>query len=323
MKAFPLSIALGTAAVGLLFYGLSSRSEAAGPLARFPEVAPAAGFPVEVVLPDGSELAFEVPPRRVLPANAGAVDLLSLLVDPERVVAVPDQTDGFSRLEVDASGWGEVRRFDRYAGEVVLALEPDLVLTHSWQSPETSALLRGEGVPVIPLPIPETWDEVLDTLRLLARLLDAEERAAQVEGELDARVADLARRVPAGTPPRVLSYANFGAGGSTAGRTTTLDIVFGLAGLTNAATEAGIDGYAEIDHERLLTIDPDVIIVDAGEGERGSPPTARYLASQPELADLAALRADRVIVLPSHLFASVSTELVRAAEALQEALGWR
>ena len=113
-----------------------------------------------------------------------------------------------------------------------------------------------------------------------------------------------------------MSYSNFGAGGSTTGRGTTLDIVFELAGVENAAARAGLEGHAALDHELLLALDPDLIVVGGDEDEVDAPGTAAYLLAQPELAGLRAVSTGRIVTLPAELFTTVSTELVRAAETL-------
>jgi iron complex transport system substrate-binding protein len=291
-------------------------------------------FPLTVSGMGGEPLVIPAAPQRILPANAGSVDFLALLVTPDRVVGLPETTEAYSPLtRLDGRGaWAALPRFASYAGEAVLSLEPDLVLTHTWQNPETTALLRRSGLRLLSLPTPRSWEEVLQTLHLYGRVLGEEERARAVALELESRVEELARRARARSPLRAMSYANFGAGGSTAGRGTTLDVVLGLAGLQNAAALAGIEGYASIDHERLLAIDPDLLVVDGAGDEGAGSQAERYLRSQPELASLRALRdpgdpsgqtsRTEVLALPSALFTTVSTELVTAAEELQRALGW-
>jgi iron complex transport system substrate-binding protein len=280
-----------------------------------PRVLAGDGFPLTVEQGDGNRLVLEAPPRRVFPANAGVVDFLSVLCPPGRLVGMPAQALHYARPEVSGPAWQALPRFDGYSAEVVLALEPDLVLTHSWQSPETTARLRESGIPVLVAPLPRSWDEILATLRLLGRILAADEHAARIEEELAQRLERL--RGSTRSDVRALSYSNLGAGGTTAGTGTTIDVIFELAGVTNVAAAAGLEGHAALDHERLLAFDPDLIVVAAGDPDQEGDPTSDYLASRPELASLSALRTGSIVALPARLFATTSLELLTAAEVLQ------
>lgn len=326
MKGIPVgfaAVALGTALLLWTRREHLAADTSSAPPSHMP-VASDGGFPLSIRLPDGRELVFAEPPTRILPANTGIVDFLSLLIDPARVVALPETTQHYSRFAGDAeeptTGWEHLPRYGSYAAEVVFALEPDVVLTHAWQSPETGALVEQSGIPVLSLALPHRWSDVVDTLRLLGRLFDVGERATALEADLEQRIEGLARHAAERGPTSVLSYSNFGTGGSTAGAGTTLDIVFELAGVENAAARAGLDGHAALDHERLLTLDPDVIVVGAYESGVDVTSAASHLLAQPELEDLRALRSGRLLTLPTELFTSVSTELVSAAEDLQRQL---
>jgi ABC-type Fe3+-hydroxamate transport system substrate-binding protein len=91
-----------------------------------------------------------------------------------------------------------------------------------------------------------------------------------------------------------------------------------LAGLRNAAAESGIEGHSSLDFERLIEIDPDVIVVSRpATGEEGSA-TREILVSTPALARIAAVREGRIAVLSAALLSADSPRLVDAAEALAD-----
>jgi iron complex transport system substrate-binding protein len=142
------------------------------------------------------------------------------------------------------------------------------------------------------------------------------ERADEVVAGLRARIAALEEGAGARRGTRVLGYSNYGMGGLASGEGTTMDLMARLAGLRNAAAEAGIEGYRNVDFEDLLSLDPDVLVVGAqGDGFQGSP-TVDVLRGEPVLANLRAVRDERIVVMPSHLFATNSHHLVDAAEEL-------
>jgi iron complex transport system substrate-binding protein len=285
---------------------------------RLPRVV-SASFPV-VLAGTGGELRVPAAPRRILPGNAAWVDFVTLLVPPERVVALPGEAFGYSRLTQDPRPWSGVPRLASFEGERILALEPDLVLAHTWQNPETLAGLRRAGVPVLVLPVPESWEEIVDTLELLGVALGAGAEAGAAVDALGERRARLAARAAPLRGTRVLSYTNLGAGGWTSGRRTTAQILLDLAGLENAAAEAGSVGDFPADAERVLALAPDAFLVGSPDASESSPPSATFLLGDPALAELPAIRARRIVTLAPALFTSASPELLSGAEALVSAL---
>ncbi|HEX6882823.1 MAG TPA: ABC transporter substrate-binding protein [Planctomycetota bacterium] len=259
-------------------------------------------------------------PQRILPANAAWVDALSLLVGPERVVALPGEAFGYSRLTQAQTGWAALPTLAVFEAERLLALQPDLVLAHAWQNPETIATLRRAGIPVLATHVPESWNDVTESLLTLGTALGEDGRARQVVAELEARRVALRARAERFAGLRALTYTNLGAGGWTAGAGTTGDVLLGLAGLENAAARAGLRGDATADGERLLALAPDLFVVGRPDASEHSPPSAEFLLAEPALAHLEAVRARRIVTLPPALFTSASPELLTGAERLVDAL---
>jgi iron complex transport system substrate-binding protein len=256
------------------------------------------------------------PARRIVCANAAAAEFVCRLVAPERIAAIPEQADSYSMLELRAHGFEKVARFPRYVAEAVLALNPDLVVTHDWQNAQTTGVLRSRGVDVLVLKSAQSYEDIRDTLVGLGRRLDCADNATLVVAELDARVAQLRASSSARSTLSAMVYSNDGTGGSTAGARTTADTMIRLAGLKNAAADAGIVEHTAIDFERLITIDPDVLIVAApAQGEGGSA-TKNVIESSAALANLKAVKGKRIVVLPAPLMSADSPPLVDGAEIL-------
>jgi len=282
--------------------------------------APPGDFPL-VLATERGELSLARAPGRVLATNAAWLDYVSLLVGPERCAAVPAEAFGYSRLSGQEDGpWGALPRLTSFSGEHVLALAPDLVLAHRWQSAETLAAIAATGVPVLVLDVPASWEAVLDTLELCGALLGARARAAELATELEQRRVALANRAAPFAGRRGLCYTNLGAGGWIAGARTTGDVLLTLAGLVNAAALDGITGDAPAEKERLFALAPDVFVVGRPDRSESAPPSAEFLLGDPALAALPAVRERRIVALAPELFTTASPELLRGAERLVDEL---
>jgi len=318
LKILPTLTALAVLAALLLGLRWMSRGRAAGD-ERLPVVV-SQGFPLRLRQTSGAELEIPAPPRRVLPANAAWVDFLTLLVGPERVLALPSEAFGYSRLTDRDREWSALPVFTGLDAERCLAMAPDLVLAHTWQSPEMIDTLRRAAIPVLVVSVPASWEEIERTLDLLATVLDVPERARELEVELASRRAALARRARPFAELRALTYTNLGAGGWTTGTGTTADVLLSLAGLHNAAAEAGFQGDVPADGERLLALDPDLFVVGRPDRSEVAPPSATFLLAEPALRSLQAVRAQRIVALSPALFTTASPELLRGAEAVIDEL---
>lgn len=275
--------------------------------------APATGAGTRAIqLPDGSTLHVPERPSRVLPANSRAVDLIVELLPPERVVAVPQKAFEWSRLAATPGPWAQLPVMESFNGEEILTLDPDLLLVSTWSEKGPLEAAKAAGVPILELPDATSWEEVLAGVELAGRALDEQQRAASLIEDLERRRAEL--RAADRPRRRALPYANFGSGGYTSGSGTTLDLVIELAGLENAAASAGLRGHAEISLEEVLIADPDLFVTSSVRD--GVRPGASFLRNEQILADLQAVRADHIMVIPAELYASASHRVLDAAEEL-------
>lgn len=283
-------------------------------VAGLPDITPATGFPAKIKNHDGRTALLNEAPVRVMAGNASLLDGLVLLLDPQRMAALPSTAFSYSSLSEEPGAWAEVPLLKKFDAEEILEPNPDLVVIHAYQSNSSIDRIIERDVPVVVLPVAGTWKEILAQVSCLARLVDEEERGAQVIEGLEERRRALQAKAPR-SGLRVLPYGNYGSGGTTAGAGTTWQVMIELAGMRNAAAEAGLDGHPDIDFEQLLSIDPDFFLIAKSEGQSGSG-ALEILKGEPLLADLRAVREQRFLILPESLYSSASQELIKAAERI-------
>jgi iron complex transport system substrate-binding protein len=239
--------------------------------------------------------------------------MLVALTDPARIAAVPDVVfEGWATGLGTREQWSG-RVLHAYRGEDVLGFRPDLVIAQTYQSDSTTRVLRAHGVPVLCLAETRTLSDLTRDIRMIGTALDESVRA-------DAMVADLSRRVrELGTDAalaglRVLSYSDYGTGAWVAGGSCSADLMIRLAGMINAGAESGRHRHYQINRERLVDLDPDIILV--GCDENGRARAEELLRSDDVCNKLRAVRSDRVVAIPAALWNSNSHRIVDAAERL-------
>ncbi len=263
----------------------------------------------------GGQPAAEKTGLRIVPTTTAAAELLTLLAGPEDVLALPEQVDNWSAQDFAHGGWEKLPRFARYLAEPLLVLRPGLVVNHDWQAADTTRVLQKSGIRVLTLGSGTSYADLRAAIEKLGTALQREQRARSALAALDARVAALAEQRARFAGVRALVYTNDGSGGWASGANTTADTMLKLAGLENAVKD--LQGHANLGFERLLMIDPDLIVSGAqARGEKGST-TRSVIEGTQVLAGLRARCEQRFAVLPAELLSSDSQHIVDAAEKLQ------
>lgn len=248
------------------------------------------------------------PPRQVVSINMCADLLLLSLAPRERIVSL-------SRYASDPSMSPLVERAKGIAinharVEEVIADAPDLVLAGRFNSPETVALLRRLGQPVLVLDVPNSLSETRAQIRKLAAALGEQARAEQLIADMDARLARAGGQTGGAMPLAAVYRAN----SYTAGAGTLVDELLAAAGLRNLARDIGVRGWGNMGLEALLVGRPQLLVLDTGD----QPPSLASLSLRHPA--LSAMRERVAVVeIPARLWICAGPWMAEAVELLAAA----
>ena len=197
------------------------------------------------------------PPQRVVSINLCTDALVLELLPRERIASVTWMATTSPVAANPDKALGVPVNYGR--AEEVMVFDPDLVLSGTYSSRETVAILRKIGVPVLALDLPVTLAETRDQLADLAALLGVPGRGLALVAELDAAV-DAARLAATGRPPRALLYR---PNGFTVGRDTLMGELMHKAGFANVVTDLRTWGRWSL--EKAIVADVEVLIMHPNE----------------------------------------------------------
>jgi iron complex transport system substrate-binding protein len=275
------------------------------------------GFPVTVVEPGGQRvLVIHARPERIVAADAGMADVLSALVEPSRIVAVPDTVEGYAAQRELFAAHTEIARFARFKAETVLSYKPDLVVAVTFRDNPALAILEERGIPVFRVEQFRTFDGIRAGMAALGRAVGEEEKARRLVAEFDRRLAAVERAVAGLRKPRALIYSKFERGYAV-GAGESQDEALRRAGAVNAAAEAGWVSHVHVTFEQILKLNPDYLVVAGTQGLES--PQALIVLNEPVLAELPAVKRRRIVVVPDCYGTAISQYAVNAVENMARA----
>ena len=153
--------------------------------------------------------------------------------------------------------------------ERLLASGADVVFsTYAMEPAEIQELQEKISIPVVALRYGEASlfsQEVDRSLELLGQITGREERAQEVVNYFAQAKADLESRAAGVQDPPTVYLGCQSYQGSHGIESTTGDSpIFDALNARNVVEEAGIQGRVTLDKEKLLEMDPDILIIDGG-----------------------------------------------------------
>ena len=190
-------------------------------------------------------------PQRIVSTNLCTDQLLLLLADPEQVASISYVSlDPSSSFMLERAITHQVNHAEL---EELLALDPDLVVSSTYDDMSLRTLLGKLGYQVEIFPMASNLDAIRKNIRHMALLVGHPGRGEKLIAEMDNRIAIVSSKKHS-RQPRALFYQ---ARGYTSGKETLQDEALKLSGWKNISADLGITGYGSIDLERLLMAKPE------------------------------------------------------------------
>jgi iron complex transport system substrate-binding protein len=277
----------------------------------------------ETISVEHSMGTIEVPvkPQRIVALDSQWLDALQLF-DVEPVAYLDSPLAG----ETGLYPWQQVGDAERIEApqdfsvpvEVVGAQRPDLILgAYAVGDPDVYGQLS-EIAPTVPLLGSEQVDRWEDQVALLGRILDQEERAAELIDEAHGKVEALAQELPglAGKTGVVAQYIfqsqQFGVVADPEDGASTLFAQLGMSLPATIVEESGSSGRLFVSPERVDVLNADLVVIWPNGGSE------EQLMALPGFADLPAVTSNGLAVVDVATISALNTP---SALSLDWALG--
>ncbi|TVP75221.1 MAG: cobalamin-binding protein [Gemmatimonadales bacterium] len=255
-------------------------------------------------------------PSRVVSLACSNTEILHALGCIHRLVGVDSHSDfpedaleGLPRLGPDLE----------IDPELVEALEPDLVLASLTVPGHETVVeaMEARGLPVVVL-APQHLHEIPDNVRLVARLLDVEERGEALALRLEEELVAPSTRDPEPDDPSILVQW-WPRPVIAPGRRSWVNGMIRAAGGRNVLAHEDRPSRP-LEPEEVAHLAPEAIVVSwcGVHPDQYRPDVVR---DNPAFRDVPAIRNDRVVCIPEALMGRPGPRLLQGLDALRDVVG--
>jgi iron complex transport system substrate-binding protein len=258
----------------------------------------------------GRAVSITADPKRVVSLAPNVTEILFALGLESRLVGVTSYCD-FPEAAKAKEKVGDTLQPNL---EKIISLRPDLVVVST--SSQLENLTRRLDQLAIPVYVtnPRTVREVAASIRSLGEVTGTSDRAAQIAGEMESRIAAVERRVSGLTRPRILYVLQTGPL-ITAGRNTFINDLINIAGGKSISGEETAD-YPQFSRETVVARAPEVIVAPSSHG-------AEFVKESDLRRDFAttpAIRSNRIVWVTPELVDRPGPRIVDGLEQLARGL---
>lgn len=278
--------------------------------------APATQAPADLTFTDGlgREVTLNESPQRIVSLAPSNTEILFAIGAGDQVVG-RDELSDFPEEEKAVTNIGST--FDALNTELIVSLNPDLVLAAEINTPEQVKQLEDLGLTVYYLKNPTTLEEMYGNLELVAQMTGHQDEAAALVESLKARVAAVDEKIAPLSSRFSVFYELDATDPSkpfTAGKGTFITQLIDRAGGYNIAGD--LEGYPQLSLEQVVAADPAFIIL--GNARYGVTPES--IAQRPGWENLSAVKNGQIFPFNDDLVSRPGPRLVDALEELAKLL---
>ena len=262
----------------------------------------------------GREVKLAAPAQKIISLAPSNTEILFAIGAGSQVVGRDNLSD-YPEAAKAATDIGSA--FEALNTELIVSLQPDLVLAAEINTADQVKALEDLGLTVYYLKNPTTLEELYTNLEIVAQLTGHEVDAAQLIEDLKARVAAVDEKIATATEKPTAFYeldATDPAKPYTVGKGTFITLLIERAGGQNIAGD--LDGYPQLSLEQVVAADPDFIIL--GDSAYGITPES--VATRPGWDGLSAVTNNQVFPFDDNLVSRPGPRLVEGLEALAKLL---
>ncbi len=247
-----------------------------------------------VTVTDTYGVSVEIPaqPERIVSLAPSNTEILFALGLGGKVAGVTD----YCNYPAETAEIAKVGGYSTVNVERVVALNPDVVFASDGNSKEVVEHLKTLGLAVVAVKNAESIADTYADIRLIGTAAGVPEAAEVLVGNISRQIASVAEQAAGLSRPKVVHMVWHDPIMVSAANTFQDEMITAAGGVNAFANESG---WATIQLERFLTVNPEVIVVS---GQHGSGDVSRDAVLQdPRFSSVSAVKNNRIVVMDADI----------------------
>jgi iron complex transport system substrate-binding protein len=267
----------------------------------------------------GYKTSLTAYPQKIISVAPSCTEILYAIGAGDKVVGVTNYDD----YPYDFAAWiaagnmTSVGDFTSPNMEVIISLDPDLILASGGVQEDNVKTLRDYGYKVLVLD-PTSVDGILKDIELVGNATGKQAEATSLVNNLTSRINAVAEKVANATKPKVYYETYYETTSSwTIGALAWQNELIEKAGGTNIFGDQQID-YYQYQVEALIDRNPDVIVLPAEGMGTGTQAGIDAVKARPGWDTMSAVQNDRIYQINPNIIERAGPRVVDAIEQMAE-----
>ena len=265
----------------------------------------------------GVTLHFDAKPQRIVSLSISTDEILLDLVDRKRILALSKLADdpGISNLATQAQNIQG--RATGESAELLLALNPDVLLVPDFTKAETIQALRDMQLKVYVYKTPHDITSVRKCISNLGMVVGENERAQKLIDKMDKRLQEISQAIGQPSQEKSVIFMRDN-GGAYYSPQSSFNEICRYAKVRNALTGLHYDKPMDISQEEVIRLNPDAFLLSDWnyDGKHDANIAKKALLDNPSYQSTKAIQNKEIYILPSAHLLAVSQYTVEAVADL-------
>ena len=259
----------------------------------------------------GTDLKYS----RVASLNLSSDEMLTVLLPPDKIVGLSgkiNEDPDMSNIADIAKNYPKVEK----NLETLLNLDPDIVIGADWIDANFIKGMKDAGVDVFIYKTPKSYAEQKKVLLDLGKVLGVEEKSKEIVEDMDRRLDAVQKKIAALNlehKPRIMLYTPYE---TTSSDDTSFNDLVNLIGGINPVVGSGVNSFQKISKEKVIELNPDIIIVPIWTSEVDDKEFFKYILEDPSFQDVEAVKNGRVYGIPYKKISPSSQYMIGGIEEM-------
>lgn len=277
--------------------------------------------PISVIDSVGRNVTItNYPPERIVSLAPSCTEILYALGLGDKIVGVDEYSDHPTEVldRVEEGTLTTVGSFAEINLELVVGLEPDLILATGGVQRVVAESLEGQGQTIVVL-YPERFDGVLADISLVGKITGKTDEAGAIVTDMQTRAQEIADKVKDLPKPSVYIEIFFNGGYWSFGSDAYATELISMAGGTNVFSAVS-GGHISTSAEEILQADPEIIIISKGSMAEGCGLTPEVIIARPGWTEISAVKNDQIFEITESIMVRGVPRLIEGLEELAEVI---